>query len=231
MDDHGNPTTPRRARRGPARLAAALVVGLGIIVPGTALASHAFTDVPTTSTFHTVVAALAEAGITTGCAVGKYCPAEPVRRDQMAAFLTRGAGRMAATTVELQTIDPLAVNETISQLNIKTEGTANIHAMATFTVRMINGAFPCLARFFISVDGQLIGDAPYTLVNAYVGAAPAAGSAVVQMTAQSIQVVDGGWHSVRLVNNSRQMGTCTVSAGDGLLSATVVPFGPDGLTP
>lgn len=33
--------------------------------------------------------AIAAAGITLGCADGRYCPADPVRRDQMASFLTR----------------------------------------------------------------------------------------------------------------------------------------------
>lgn len=33
--------------------------------------------------------AIAAAGITLGCSDGRYCPADPVRRDQMASFLTR----------------------------------------------------------------------------------------------------------------------------------------------
>ena len=33
--------------------------------------------------------AIAAAGITLGCADGRYCPADPVRRDQMASFLAR----------------------------------------------------------------------------------------------------------------------------------------------
>ncbi|MFP5331830.1 MAG: hypothetical protein ACLGHX_05690 [Acidimicrobiia bacterium] len=33
--------------------------------------------------------AIAAAGITLGCSPGRYCPADPVRRDQMASFLTR----------------------------------------------------------------------------------------------------------------------------------------------
>jgi len=40
--------------------------------------------------------AIANAGVTLGCAPDRYCPAEPVRRDQMASFLAR-AFALAAT--------------------------------------------------------------------------------------------------------------------------------------
>ena len=47
---------------------------------------------------HTValVDALAAAGITLGCEAGRYCPADPVRRDEMASFLARAFGLAAA---------------------------------------------------------------------------------------------------------------------------------------
>jgi hypothetical protein len=32
---------------------------------------------------------MAEAGLTGGCGAGKYCPKDPVTREQMAAFLRR----------------------------------------------------------------------------------------------------------------------------------------------
>jgi hypothetical protein len=52
-------------------------------------ASHRYTDVPTSSTFHADIDAIAAVGVTTGCAVGKYCPKDFVTREQMAAFLNR----------------------------------------------------------------------------------------------------------------------------------------------
>ena len=42
-----------------------------------------------TSPFGADIAWLVEAGITTGCAPGYYCPTAPVSREQMASFLTR----------------------------------------------------------------------------------------------------------------------------------------------
>lgn len=69
-----------------------LVLGLAIalLIPaGGALASHQFSDVPTSYQFHNSIDAIADAGITTGCGGGKYCPNGLVTRGQMAAFLNR----------------------------------------------------------------------------------------------------------------------------------------------
>ena len=64
-------------------LAAAIAFPLGVI------ASHQFTDVPNTSTYHADIDAIRDAGITTGCAPNLYCPKDFVTREQMAAFLNR----------------------------------------------------------------------------------------------------------------------------------------------
>lgn len=54
-----------------------------------------FADVPRGSTFETVIAQLAGAGITKGCNPprnNRFCPDQPVTRGQMAAFLNRALG-------------------------------------------------------------------------------------------------------------------------------------------
>jgi hypothetical protein len=48
-----------------------------------------FQDVPCASPFAGWIEAFAAAGITTGCGTDVYCPANPVRRDQMAVFLLK----------------------------------------------------------------------------------------------------------------------------------------------
>ncbi len=48
-----------------------------------------FGDVACPSTFADWIEALAAVGITGGCGGGNYCPASPVRRDQMAVFLLK----------------------------------------------------------------------------------------------------------------------------------------------
>ncbi len=49
-----------------------------------------FADVPCPSTFANWIEAMANEGITGGCGGGKFCPQNPVRRDQMAVFLLKG---------------------------------------------------------------------------------------------------------------------------------------------
>ena len=51
-----------------------------------------FTDVPRNSPFHQDIRRIARAGITRGCnppANDRFCPKDPVTREQMAAFLRR----------------------------------------------------------------------------------------------------------------------------------------------
>jgi len=51
-----------------------------------------FSDVPAGLWYTGYAERLFELGITTGCETGKYCPNDPVKRDQMASFLTRALG-------------------------------------------------------------------------------------------------------------------------------------------
>ena len=86
--------------------AAALVFALAAFPLGTA-AIHQFNDVSDSNPFHNDIAAIANAGVTTGCGGGNYCPSAFVTREQMAAFMNRlgalGAGKVPvvnATTVD-----------------------------------------------------------------------------------------------------------------------------------
>jgi hypothetical protein len=70
--------------------------------------AYYFTDVPTTYPYHAAnINALAGHGITAGCNAGStnYCPADPVKRDQMATFLARslqlGAARAPVVNITL----------------------------------------------------------------------------------------------------------------------------------
>ena len=66
------------------QMAAFLVRAYNYSAPGT----DRFTD-DEASQFEAEINLLAEAGITTGCAVDRFCPMNPVLRDQMATFLAR----------------------------------------------------------------------------------------------------------------------------------------------
>ncbi len=66
-----------------------VLAGGAIAFPLGVVASHQFSDVPPSNTFHADIAAIRDAGVTSGCAPGKYCPKDFVTREQMAAFLNR----------------------------------------------------------------------------------------------------------------------------------------------
>jgi hypothetical protein len=82
---------PRLARR----LTRVGLVALMLALPVVVSASHQFTDVPTSHTFHTAISRLYGARLTTGCSSTRFCPGANVTRGQMAAFLNRGLGRGA----------------------------------------------------------------------------------------------------------------------------------------
>lgn len=63
-----------------------------------ALANHQFSDVATGASYHDDVEALVDAGITSGCGDGKYCPGNAVTRGQMAQFLNRLGSLDGAST-------------------------------------------------------------------------------------------------------------------------------------
>ena len=96
MDDKSfNIRVPKRGVR------VALIVGVTalIVAPLTAIASHSFTDVPDSNTFHEDIAWLADAGVTKGCnppANTEFCPGDDVTRGQMSAFMRRFAQYIGA---------------------------------------------------------------------------------------------------------------------------------------
>lgn len=94
------PVTPLSVapqRRGRSRLHRAILAAsftaLLVAMPMLVSASHQFSDVAATNTFHTSIDNLYGARLTGGCGGGKFCPGDDVTRGQMAAFLNRSLGR------------------------------------------------------------------------------------------------------------------------------------------
>jgi hypothetical protein len=107
-----------------------------------AWASTIFSDVPPDNPFSGSIDAIANAGITTGCAPGQYCPGDNVSRQAMAAFMHRGFGRVAALAGGASDIASSAVVGTVA-----------------LTPGLPNGALPSAAGF-IKVDASVnvVGD-------------------------------------------------------------------------
>jgi hypothetical protein len=147
-------TNVRRMRR----LIVVGVAALILAVPIAVSASHAFNDVPTSSTYHTTTARLVGAGITGGCGGGNYCPNAAVTRGQMAAFLNRGLGRAASgefgvgddNWVTLATENGAVVAEATLLAGGGAGGTAHAFATGTFNAWTDeNGVCPCEMQAFL----------------------------------------------------------------------------------
>lgn len=72
---------------------------IAVMLPVIAIAGDRFTDVPDTDPFHTDIGWLADAGVTLGCnppTNDEFCPEDPVKRKQMAAFMRRFAAYLGA---------------------------------------------------------------------------------------------------------------------------------------
>lgn len=69
-----------------------------------------FEDVPTSFPHASEIYALAEAGITVGCAANRYCPEAPLTRGQMATFLMRALGLAPLDSFDGRTFDDVAAN-------------------------------------------------------------------------------------------------------------------------
>jgi hypothetical protein len=207
------------------RRLAVLLIAVSLAAPAVVLASHRFTDVPTTNTFHNQISILADAGITRGCnppANTLYCPADPVRRDQMAAFIIRSAGRMTQTAFDF----PAVVDGSpFASLTVKTEGRAWIDARAAFyfltNETLTTPDFPCENAVDIFIDGMNDFNAR---VWGRANANPATADWVVTPAAGEWAIaVDAGTHTVQL-RWAEGSGSCDMSVGRGTFSAEVVPF-------
>ena len=147
------------------RLAVVGVAALMLALPVAVSASHQFSDVPTSSTYHTTISRLVGAGLTGGCGGGKYCPNDPVTRGQMAAFLNRGLGR-GAQDVGVTDGDHWAVflpsGEgfiAVTYLTIGGGSGGTQHVLVNGTLAPFtdeNGVCPCeLAMILLSEVGEL----------------------------------------------------------------------------
>lgn len=87
-------------------LLAALVAVLVALPAGIVLASHQFSDVPSTNPFHGDIDALATSGVTAGCGGGRFCPTDNVTRQEMAAFMNR-LGALAPNKTPIVNADRL----------------------------------------------------------------------------------------------------------------------------
>jgi hypothetical protein len=100
QNDSTPPTRAPLGRR--VLLGTALIVTVLLSAVTGAMASHLFSDVPTTNTFHDEITLLADAGVVAGYPDGTFRPGNAVTRGAMTAFLARGLGRVSSGFLETE---------------------------------------------------------------------------------------------------------------------------------
>ena len=236
------PKAPRRRRL--ALKFTVLGLTLALLLPaGAVLASHTFNDVPTSHQFHGSISAIAEAGITTGCGGGNYCPNGLVTRGQMAAFLSR-LGALApgsAPKVNADRVDGRHANQLVraagqqigDSTTIATSGETQygddltINApTAGFVILTANLTFrsdDCTGECWVASRLVHVGGSESTYSMATVQASDSFNDTAPQWTV----AVPSGANTFRLMA-SRDNGGGTVVGWWGSMTALFVPFGSTG---
>jgi hypothetical protein len=152
-------TRPRMPRRRRARLATIAVLALALVLPATALASHLFTDVPTSMTGHAAIEAVADARITVGCSATTYCPTAGVTREQMALFLQRALPRIAGAqdlVASQLTTSEATQNSIVLRMGGTSGGTQFVKADVSFTAEVVDATgCPCKVYVYITTNTGL----------------------------------------------------------------------------
>jgi|GEM_PF-5895337 len=151
---------PRRRSRLHRALAAVTLTSLIVAMPVLVSASHQFTDVPTSNTFHTSINNLYGARLTGGCSTGKFCPGANVTRGQMAAFLNRSLGRAVSDagygSEYWAELDDLVAGEVTLKTGGGTGGTAYVWVHGDFSGWTDEpGICPCEIELYLSSSESL----------------------------------------------------------------------------
>lgn len=207
---------------------AALVVLLVLVLPGIALASHQFADVPTNSTFHDDIDALYGARIGTGCGGGLYCPNSSVTRGQMAAFLNRGLGRIAYADVDgtLEDGTETAVGQVTVVASNPSGGTMFVEVKGWADIYISDGAgCPCEVIFWI--ENEAGDDVTYAAYADLVAPPVEDNDFDVPVAVFGVDVAATGTAETYTAYAQVLQGTDVVFLY-GKLTATVVPFDGEG---
>ena len=223
-----------RGQAGWLKVLVAGVVGALVVAVPVAWASHLFSDVPNTNAHHDDIAAIALAGVTSGCGPGVYCPDADVTRGQMASFLRRGLGRVAFRGTSLRNVAVTADQTTVwDSFPIRPglpsgslAGAAGfIKADAQITLRLQNATgCPCRVRAALWLEGDGP-DKPMVAFQTNVTLATAAEEKSLAVTGAR-EVMSSGTKRVQ-IRVWQDVGTGTVESY-GNATALYVPFGSQG---
>jgi hypothetical protein len=202
-------------------LAAVFVVAFA----GTAVANHIYSDVPTNSVFHDEIAEIGDQGCAEGFPGGLFKPNDPVKRQQMARFLSRCGGRAAS--------DDGSVGDMI-QNHLQNIATVDFTARADGYVLVTgNGwaqtsqASSCPCKVTFRLDDSLMN--VHTTQGTLGGAATSDGNVYENMTISHLYTVGQGQEVVYSLGASYTDPELNNIQYSGELTVTYFPF--DGTTP
>lgn len=243
--DGGRPWLARAAAR--PRLAKRLtrvgLVALMLALPVIVSASHQFTDVPTSHTFHAAISRLYGARLTTGCSATKFCPGANVTRGQMAAFLNRGLGR-AAGDVGFSEDDWASLNGAITDIDLLHGGApgGTAHVLVTATVLAYTdetGVCPC--ELGIAIFNDDTGEASPAMFEIISGVerSPVDGTSdryyETSVTVSHLFTVASGVTNTYAleagIKTTASPSPEHLAAADWTISAVYIPFGANGGNP
>jgi hypothetical protein len=210
-----------------------MAVGLMLAGGTGAWASHQFNDVPTDSQFHNAIAAIRGAGITTGFPDGGYHPNEPVTRAAMAAFMSRGFGRVGfdEDTINLDEDDhntPTTITDTAITAGATGSGGGFVQVSGTATAGATDADSDCPCLVFLSIfDGTTtLGSVSGVLSQSDLVFGDQA--SLTLSTTAVFPIAAGATRTYRLRGTFVDTSDPIDVTFDGGISAVYVPFGPTG---
>ncbi|MGH3441769.1 MAG: S-layer homology domain-containing protein [Nitriliruptorales bacterium] len=221
-------TQDRQRRRWPR--AALIALLLAVALPTAVRASDRFEDLGSGDPHHDSVAAIVDAGITTGCASapGRYCPSQAVTRGQMGSFLARAVSRgyfdnnVADLTGNPRSGEPAAVTV---EAGGAPGGTGYVVLQGSVTVYSEGGvsSCPCEVEAFVyraSDDAQ--GPSAWTQLPGEVTAGGRAATSLAVSWAVAVPTGTSQTYRVAVFVND---GNPSGARAEAALSAVYVPFG------
>jgi hypothetical protein len=215
-----------------ARRVLVVIVAVALLASGgTAWASHQFNDVPNDSQFHDAIAAIRGAGITTGFPDGGYHPNDPVTRAAMAAFMSRGFGRVGFDEDNISIDDsntPTTVTDTAITAGATGSGGGFVQVTGTATIATDNADDECPCLVFLSIwDGTTtLGSVSGVLSNDDLVFGE---QTTLTMSTNAVYPIPAGTtRTYRLRGTFLDASDDVDITFDGGISAVYVPFGPTG---
>lgn len=213
-----------------------MAIVIAVLVPAISLAAHQFTDVPSSSPYHGNISKLVESGITAGCGSGKFCPKANVTREQMAAFLTRGLGRVAGGRgwIPFHEADEYYVTTVSIAAGGASGGSGFVQVNASLTgFTDLAGVCPCWIYAWIAdhATGDIVGTTGFIVTDDAVGPDAPWRAASGAMTGV-VRIPSGSSRLFGLAVHIQATGTLPVDSAStqlwGSMTASYAPFGSTG---